>query len=121
MGEYNLLMNKGMMEPLMVSCLLAQEMVIETYVQTQLAGAVEYTDCISAEGWDSLNKCPGYDITYSDGEAPVMLELWGMQRTPLLPLLPALIFKLCPNKWLMLNWIVWNRTVWSFNCVETNN
>ena len=24
----------------------------------QLDGAVEYTDCISAEGWDSLNECP---------------------------------------------------------------
>ena len=28
-----------------------------------LAGAVEYTDCISAEEKDpTLNKCPGYDI-----------------------------------------------------------
>ena len=22
---------------------------------------------------------------------------------------------------IMLNWIVWNRTVWSFNCVKTND
>ena len=35
------------------------------------------------------NKCPGYDIKQSDGEAPVMLELWGMQSTPSLALLPA--------------------------------
>ena len=27
----------------------------------QLAGAVEYTDCISAEGKDSPNECPRYD------------------------------------------------------------
>ena len=27
---------------------------------------------------------PGYDIKQSDGEAPVMLELWGMLGTPLL-------------------------------------
>ena len=26
----------------------------------QLAGAVEYTDCISVEGSDSPNECPGY-------------------------------------------------------------
>ena len=26
-------------------------------------------------------------------------------------------FKQCPNKRLKLNWIVWNRTVWPFNCV----
>ena len=26
-------------------------------------------------------------------------------------------FKLWINKRIMVNWIVWNRTVWSFNCV----
>ena len=35
------------------------------------------------------NECPGYDTKQSDGEVPVMLELWGMQSTPLLPLLPG--------------------------------
>ena len=34
-----------------------------------------------------LDKCPGYDTKQSDSEFPVMLELWGMQRTPSLPLL----------------------------------
>ena len=32
----------------------------------QLAGATEYTDCISAEGYDSPNKCPGYDCNYAE-------------------------------------------------------
>ena len=50
-----------------------------------MAGAAEYTDCISAEGWDSSNECPDYDTKQSDGEASVMLELWGMLSTPLLP------------------------------------
>ena len=27
------------------------------------------------------NKCPGYDTKQSDGEVPVMLEIWGMQST----------------------------------------
>ena len=48
----------------------------------QSAGAAEYTDCISADEQDSPNECPGYDTTQSDGEASVILELWGMQRTP---------------------------------------
>ena len=39
-------------------------------------GVVEYTD----EG-------PGYDIKRSDDEDPVMLEFWGMQSIPSLPLL----------------------------------
>ena len=51
-------------------------------------GAREYT-CIIAEEQDPLNKCPGYVIKKSDGEAPVMLELWGMWSTPLLFLLPG--------------------------------
>ena len=43
----------------------------------QSAGAVEYTDCTSAEGEDSSlpNECPGYDTKQSDGEVLEMLEL----------------------------------------------
>ena len=41
----------------------------------QSAGAVEDTNCISAEGYDSPNQCPRYDIKQSDGEDLVMLEL----------------------------------------------
>ena len=55
----------------------------------QLAGAVEYTDCFSAEGLDPLYECAGYDCKQSDGEVPVMQELWGMWSTPSLPLLPG--------------------------------
>ena len=35
-----------------------------------------------------LNKCPGYDIKWSDGEAPA-LKIWGMWSTTSLPLLPG--------------------------------
>ena len=55
----------------------------------QLAGAAEYTNCISAEWEDFPNECPRYDIKQSDGEASVMIELWGVQSTPSLPLLPC--------------------------------
>ena len=54
----------------------------------QLTGAVEYTDCFSAEGYPP-NECPGYDTKQSDGEVPVMLDLWGMQSTLSLPSLPG--------------------------------
>ena len=33
--------------------------------------------------------CPGYGTKQSDGEAPVMLELWGMHSNISLPLLPG--------------------------------
>ena len=55
----------------------------------QSAGAVEYTDCFSAEGYDSHNDCPWYDSKQSNGEALVMVELWGMRGTHLLPSLPG--------------------------------
>ena len=46
-----------------------------------MAGAEEYTNCISAEGSDSPpNKFPEYDIKPSDGEAPAS-EIWGMWST----------------------------------------
>ena len=35
------------------------------------------------------NECPGYDTKQSDGEVPVMLELWGMWSTLSLPSLPS--------------------------------
>ena len=38
----------------------------------QLAGAVEYTNCISAEGYDSLNESSGYNTKQSDSEALVL-------------------------------------------------
>ena len=43
-----------------------------------IAGAVEYTDCISAERYDFPDECPAYDTKQSDGETSVMLELWGV-------------------------------------------
>ena len=64
---------------------------IENSNIAQLAWAVEYTYCISAEGQNPPNKCPRYDTKQSDGEALVIQELWGMHSIPSLPLLPGLI------------------------------
>ena len=57
----------------------------------QSAAVVEYTDCTSAEGYDPPppEQVSWYDTWQSDGVATVMLEFWGMQRAPLLPLLPG--------------------------------
>ena len=85
----------------------------------QSAGAIEYVDCISAERWDSPNECAEYDTKQSNGEVPVMLELWGMQSTPSLPLLlcplwPGMVAPdrvLSMGKKKKLNWIVRIRTV----------
>ena len=54
-----------------------------------LNNPVEYTNYISAEWYESPNECPAYDPKQSDGEAPVMLKLWGMRSTLSLPLLPG--------------------------------
>ena len=55
----------------------------------QSAGAVEYTDSISAEWYDSPKECPGNDTKQSYCKAPVMLELWEMQSTFSLGSLPV--------------------------------
>ena len=73
------------------------------------------------------NEFPKYDTKQSDGEAPVMLELWGMRSTSLLPSLPGPLWPavVTPdrilsmsyielNSILMLNWIPWNRIVLTF-------
>ena len=74
-----------------VSYKLALPIYIYIYI-VQSTGAVEYTDCISAEGQDPTNECPGYDTKQMDmilnGEAVVMLELWEMRSTLSLPSLP---------------------------------
>ena len=62
---------------------------ISTRKWAQSAGAVEFTNCISSESYDSHNKCPGYDTKQSNDEAPVMQVLWGMFSTPSLLLLPG--------------------------------
>ena len=85
----------------------------------QSAGAVECTTTSQQRGKTSHQ--PGYDIKQSNGEALVMLELWGMQSTPSLPSLPCplLLGVVEPDRVLSmsqtdlncvitLNWIVWN-------------
>ena len=77
------------------------------------------------------NECSVYDIKQSDGEVPVMLELWGMRSTSSLPSLPgphwtrvvALDFILSMgqieiNCELMLKLITWNRTVLTFTWMD---
>ena len=90
-----------------------------------MAGAVEYTNCFSAD--HPHNECPGYDMKQSNGKVPVMVELWGMQSTPSLPLLSGPLWprvvvpdsvlsvgQIELNCVLMLNWIVCNRTVYMY-------
>ena len=54
----------------------------------QLAGIVEYNNTSVQRVKTPTNECPRYDIKQSDCEAPVMLELWGMKSTHLLPFIP---------------------------------
>ena len=46
-----------------------------------LVGVVEYTDLTPSE-------CPRYDTKKTDGEALVMLELWGIQSIPFIAITP---------------------------------
>ena len=65
-------------------------LVYHEYTVAQSARAVEYTDYFSAERYPPQpNVCSGYDIKQSDGDVPVMLEVWEMRNTPSLPRLPG--------------------------------
>ena len=46
-------------------------------------------DCRIHQLQTTPNECPRYDTKQFDGEVPVMLELWGMQNTSSLLLLPG--------------------------------
>ena len=65
----------------------------------QLAGAVEYNDGISADEEYSINESPAYDTKKSDGEAPVMLELWGNTEYPLIAIAPRSTLAWSGNNW----------------------
>ena len=89
-----------------------------------------------------------YDTKQSNGEAPVMLELWGIRSTSSLPSLPGPLWPgVAAPDWvlsmgqielnsvlmleielfwnlnyvLMLNWIVWNETVFDIETILTLN
>ncbi len=62
--------------------------------------------------------CPGYDTKQSDGEAPVMLELWGMRSNPSLPSIPGSLRLgvVAPDRVLSMGQIELN-CVFMLNCV----
>ena len=95
-------------------------------------------------GWDcrihQLQLCRGvrflatcvlkYDTKQFDSSVRVMKELWGMQSSPSLPLLPGplshevvapdrakFMGQIELNSAFMLNWVTWNRSVLTFNKV----
>ena len=100
-------------------------------------------------GWDSRihqlllckgvghpsKECSGYDTKQPNGEVSVMLELWRMRSNSASLLLPGplwfgvvapdRVLSMCQIKLncvLMLNWIIWNGTVfWHWNCIFMQN
>ena len=89
----------------------------------------------------SVEEMFSHSTIQSDGEVPVMLELWGMRSIPSLPSLPAPLWPcvVAPDRVLsmgqieincvfIVNWITWNRTVLTFklhtyaklNCLKWN-
>ena len=65
-------------------CNLVSYTVYALFWAAQSAEAVEYTDSITAEGLDPPPSVLN-DVQPSDGEAPVMLGLWGILSTSSLP------------------------------------
>ena len=57
-------------------------------MMAQLGGAIEYTDCISAEWYDPFWWVSWYDTKQSDGETVVMVVLWGIEKYPFIAITP---------------------------------
>ena len=103
--------------------------------------AVEYTNCISAGGNTLTTSVLHMTLNYlierlqecqSFGKCGVRLHCHHSQvhsgpewehliGSYIWVKYTRLTFKLRRNKWLMLNWIAWNKTVGSFNSVYTND
>ena len=85
-------------------------------MSSPIGWVARYTNCTSAEGNDTPNECPDYDTKQSDSEVPVMLELWGMQSTSLLPSLQGLLWSrvIAPDRVLAMGQIELNRGFESF-------
>ena len=64
-------------------------MYIYIYIYCPVGETAKYTDCFSTERKTPPHGSSRYDTKQSDGEVPVMLELWGMQSTPSLPSFPG--------------------------------
>ena len=75
----------------------------------QSAVTVEYTDCMFAEG-KTLPQWVSWKMEYQWLGVTVPEKVLSMGQ-----------IGQSANKWLMLNRIVWNRTVCSFNYVQTND
>ena len=57
--------------------------------KAQSAGAIELPTASFQRGKSPHpNEFPGCDIKQSDGEAPVMLEIWGMCSNPIVAIVP---------------------------------
>ena len=68
-------------------------LIYEYFWPSRLSGGLQNIPTASLQrGKTSANGCPDYDTKQSDGEAPVMLELWGMQSTSLWPSLLSLLW-----------------------------
>ena len=86
------------------------------YVFAKSCWAVEYTDCFSAEGWDSPpNECPSYDIKQSDSVKP-----FGDVDNLFIVIAPSSTLTWSGSAWLGPNYGK-NKTVWHLNCSQAND
>ena len=74
-------------DPLLLLCINSTS-VFNSYSPVSWDGRIYWLHLCRGVRPLSPNEYPGYDIKQSGGDAPVMLELWGMRSTLSLPLFP---------------------------------
>ena len=72
------------------------------------------------KGVTTLSECPGYNTKQSDGQVPVILELWGMWSTSSLPSLPDPLWLgvVAADRILSMRQIELNGTYVKLNCLK---
>ena len=112
---------------LMLSWIFGNKTVFTFTCIAQSVGVVKYNNSFSEAGWTSPNEYPVYDTKQCVGEVSVMFKVWRMRGTPSLLFLPGLLWPgvVRPDRVLslgqielncipLLNWFVWNRTVYMY-------
>ena len=89
--------------------------IISIYINGPVNETVEYS-----EEKDFPDECPVYDTKHSNDETAVMMELWEMSSTPLLPSFPGRFWSgvVLPDRVLSMGQIELNCTYTKLNCLQ---
>ena len=110
-------------------CIMLEFLISPVYIDLSVVGWFGRIHRLHLSRGENLppNECPDYGAKQSDGQVPVMLELWGNTEYPFIVIAPrfTLTGVVAPDRVLSIDQIVLNRQTelfeielfWLLNCV----